>query len=109
MRTKKSFKNMTIAIISNIITIIIGFVIQTIFIKTLGTDYLGVDKLFSNIISMLSIVDLGIGSAIIYNMYAPVENDDKEKIKSLMNFYKKAYNIIIALVAVIGFSFIPFL
>ncbi len=109
MRTKKSFKNMTIAIISNIITIIIGFVIQTIFIKTLGTDYLGVDKLFSNIISMLSIVDLGIGSAIIYNMYAPVENDDKEKIKSLMSFYKKAYNIIIALVAVIGFSFIPFL
>ena len=57
MRTKKSFKNMTIAIISNIITIIIGFVIQTIFIKTLGTDYLGVDKLFSNIISMLSIVE----------------------------------------------------
>ena len=109
MRTTKSLKNMVFAIISNIISIIIGFVIQTIFIKTLGTTYLGVDKLFFNIISMLSIVDMGLGSAIIYNMYKPVDRNDKEKIKSLMEFYKKAYNIIIILVSVIGLSLIPFL
>ena len=109
MRTTKSLKNMVFAIISNIISIIIGFVIQTIFIKTLGTTYLGVDKLFLNIISMLSIVDMGLGSAIIYNMYKPVDSGDKEKIKSLMAFYKKAYNIIIVLVTVIGLSLIPFL
>lgn len=109
MRTTKSLKNMIFAIISNIITIIIGFVMQTVFIKTLGTEYLGIDKLFLNIISMLSIVDLGMGTAIIYNMYAPVSNKDKQKIKSLMDFYKKAYRVIILLVGVIGLSLIPFL
>ena len=109
MRTSKSLKNMIFAIISNIVTIIVGFVIQTVFIKTLGTEYLGVDKLFMNIISMLSIVDLGIGSAIIYSMYKPFDKGDKKKIKSLMDFYKKAYLIIIGLVTIIGLSIIPFL
>ena len=109
MRTTKSFKNMIFAAFSNVISIILSFVIQTIFIKTLGTEYLGIDKLFLNIISMLSIVDLGLGSAIIYNMYKPVDSGDREKIKSLMSFYKKAYNIIIILVSVIGISLIPFL
>ena len=109
MRTTKSLKNMIFAAITNVISIIIGFVIQTIFIKTLGTEYLGIDKLFLNIISMLSIVDLGLGSAIIYNMYKPVDSGDKEKIKALMKFYKKAYDIIIILVSVIGLFLIPFL
>lgn len=109
MRTTKSLKNMVLAIISNIITIFVGFVMQTVFIKTLGTEYLGVDKLFLNIISMLSIVDLGLGTAIIYNMYEPVESNNIKKIKSIMQFYKKAYRVITLLVGIIGIALIPFL
>lgn len=109
MRTSKSFKNMFLAIISNVITIFIGFIMQTVFIKTLGTEYLGVDKLFLNIVSMLSIVDLGIGSAIIYNMYEPMANNDRKKVKSIMDFYKKAYLVITILVGVFGVALIPFL
>lgn len=109
MRTSKSLKNMSLAIISNIVAIIIGFVMQTVFIKTLGTNYLGVDKLFLNIVSMLSIVDLGIGTAIIYNMYEPMANNDKNRIKSIMHFYKMTYRVIIVLVSVLGISLIPFL
>ena len=109
MRTTKSLKNMTLAIISNIITIFIGFIMQTVFIKTLGTEYLGIDKLFLNIISMLSIVDLGIGTAIIYNMYGPMEDNNTKKVQSIMQFYKKAYRIITLLVGIIGLSLIPFL
>lgn len=109
MRTTKSLRNMILAIISNIVTIFVGFIMQTVFIKTLGTEYLGVDKLFLNVISMLSIVDLGLGTAIIYNMYEPVENQDVQKVKSIMQFYKKAYRVITLLVGVIGVALIPFL
>ena len=109
MRVKNSIKNTTAAIVSNILTILIGLVAQAVFIKILGTEYLGINGLFTNIISMLGIVELGIGSAIVYNLYKPIANRDYETIKSLMNFYKKAYHIIALVVFIIGISIIPFL
>ena len=108
-RKKSSIKNMITAVGSNIITIIVGLVAQAIFIKILGSEYLGLNGLFSNIISMLGIVELGIGSAIIYNMYKPIAEKDTEKIKSLMKFYKKSYNIITLIIACIGILIIPFI
>lgn len=109
MRSVYSIKNAIFAMGSNIVTILIGLVSQAVFLKTLGTEYLGVNGLFSNILSMLGIIELGIGSAIIYNLYRPIAEDDKEKIKSLMNFYKKSYRIIALIVLLIGVSIIPFL
>lgn len=109
MRVKNSIKNTIAAMSSNILTILIGLVAQAVFIKILGTEYLGINGLFTNIISMLGIVELGIGSAIVYNLYKPIANRDKETIKSLMNFYKKAYHIIALVVFIIGISIIPFL
>lgn len=108
-RKKNSFKNMVTAVSSNIITIIIGLVAQAVFIKILGSEYLGLNGLFSNIISMLGIVELGMGSAIIYNMYKPIAENDVEKIKSLMQFYKKSYRIITFIITLIGLLIIPFL
>ncbi len=109
MRKKNSLKNMIAATCSNIITIIIGLVAQAIFIKILGTEYLGLNGLFSNIITMLGIAELGIGSAIVYNLYKPIANNDYEKIKSLMGLYRKSYHIIAIIVLVIGLAIIPFL
>lgn len=109
MRIKNSIKNTIAAMSSNILTIIIGLIAQAVFIRILGTEYLGINGLFTNIISMLGIVELGIGSAIVYNLYKPIANRDKETIKSLMNFYKKAYHIIALVVFIIGISIIPFL
>ncbi len=109
MRSTNSIKNAITAIISNIVTILIGIVSQAIFIKTLGAEYLGINGLFTNIVSMLGIVELGIGSAIIYNLYEPIAKDDTEKIKSLMNFYKKSYRVIAVIVFIIGMIIIPFL
>ena len=80
MRSTNSIKNAITAVVSNIVTILIGIVSQAIFIKTLGAEYLGINGLFTNIVSMLGIVELGIGSAIIYNLYEPIAKDDKEKI-----------------------------
>lgn len=109
MRTKSSLKNTFASMLSNIVTILIGFISQAVFIKILGTEYLGINGLFSNIISMLGIVELGIGSAIIYNLYKPIEKKEIETVKSLMSFYKKAYNIIALVVFILGTSLIPFL
>ena len=60
---------MLVAIVANALTILIGFISQGVFIKILGSEYLGLNGLFTNIISMLSIAELGFGSAIVYNFY----------------------------------------
>lgn len=109
MRVKNSVKNITFSMISNLLTILIGFIVQAIFIKTLNTEYLGINGLFKNIISMLSIAELGIGSAIIYHLYKPVAENDKEKIKSLLKLYKKCYITIAFTVLFISLILIPFL
>lgn len=109
MRTSNSMKNSITSMICYIISILIGFVAQSIFIKILGTEYLGLNGLFSNILMMLSLFELGIGSAIIYNLYKPIAEGKIEQIKSLMNFYKKAYNIIAILVMGGGLLVLPFL
>ena len=109
MRSLNSIKNTIISIIMSIVTILIGLVTQKIFINILGTEYIGLNGLFNNIISMLAIAELGIGSAIIYNLYEPIANNNKEKIKSLLNFYKKSYRLIALIITVVGICVIPFL
>lgn len=109
MRSQNSIKNTIVSMAMSIITILIGLVTQKIFIKILGTEYLGLNGLFTNILSMLAIVELGIGSAIIYSLYRPIAENNKEQIKSLIRFYKRSYIIIALIVAIIGICVIPFL
>ncbi len=109
MRTKNSVKNTIFSMLSNLVAILIGFLAQAVFIQILGIEYLGVNGLFTNIISMLGIVELGVGSAIIYNLYQPIEKKDKKTIKSLMRFYQKAYHIIAIIVFILGICVLPFL
>ncbi len=108
-RKENSIKNAIVATFSNILTLLIGFVAQAIFIKTLGPEYLGLNGLFSNIISALAIVELGIGPAIIYSLYKPISENNKEEIKSLLNFYKKAYNVIALIIFALGILIMPVL
>lgn len=108
-RSEASVRNAAVAVITNFITIIIGFIAQKIFSVTLGQEYLGLNGLFSNIISMLTIVELGVGSAIIYHLYEPISNKNYNKINALMNFYKKAYRVIASIIFVLGICIIPFL
>ena len=109
MRTLKSVKNIVFALLSNVVNIILGIVIQSIFLKTLGEEYLGLNTILTSILSMLSIAELGISSAIIYNLYKPVAEQNIPKIMSLMKFYKKCYTIIICVMLLIGLMIVPFL
>ena len=87
MRAQKSAKNIIVALISNALNIVLGVVVQSIFLKTLGEEYLGLNTVLTSILSMLSIAELGLGSAIIYNMYKPIANKDKEKIKQYGRYF----------------------
>lgn len=108
-RTKNSINNIKTGVIVQIINKLMVFVVRTVFIKMLNTDYLGVNGLFTNVLAILSFAELGIGTAIIFNMYRPVAENDKEKIKSLMQLYKKSYNLIGIIVFVLGLFVIPFM
>ena len=91
------------------LTILCSFVTRTVFIHMLSTEYLGVNGLFTNILNMLSLAELGIGSAIIYRLYKPILEKNEKKICELMNFYKKAYYVIALVVAGLGLILLPFL
>ena len=80
MRSTNSIKNAVVATIMNVVTILIGFIAQKIFIETLGTEMLGVNGLFTNVLSMLGIIELGLGTAIIYHLYKPIAEQDQDKI-----------------------------
>lgn len=108
-RTENSIKNTIANLVCNIGIMIIGLVAQAIFIRILGAEYLGINGLFTNILSILGIAELGIGNAIIYNLYKPIANNDKETIKSLLKFYKKAYYLIAVIVLICGICIMPFL
>lgn len=109
MRTKNSIRNMIVTLMMNLITIVVGFIAQKVFLTQLGTEYLGLNGLFTNVVSMLGIVELGIGSAIIYHLYQPIAEKDIPTIKALMNFYRKSYHMIAGIVLLLGLAIIPFL
>lgn len=102
-------KNTMSAFLGNVVNILVKFVLQKIFIDSLGVEYLGLNSVLTNIISALSIVELGISSAIIFNLYEPIKTNKIEVIKSLLRFYRKAYNIIALITVGIGLLLMPFL
>lgn len=108
-RIKKTARNMFFAIGYKLVDTILAFVLRSVFIYTLGINYLGIKGLFINILAVLSLMDLGIGSAIAFSLYRPLAEKDEKKIVALMQLYKKLYTAIGWLVCVIGISISPFL
>lgn len=109
MRTLNSIKNVIVALLCNTTALVFNFVSQSIFISYLGIEYSGLNGVFTNIISMLSIVELGLGTIIIYHLYKPIAEGDKEYIKVLMNFYLKTYRIIACIIFFLGLTLMPFI
>lgn len=108
-RTKNSFKNLIVGISMQVFCLISAFVCRTIFAQLLSKEYLGIGGLFTNIISVLSLSELGIGSAIIVNLYKPLAEGDDERVACLMNFYRTVYTCIGLFVMVCGLVLTPFL
>lgn len=108
-RVQSAAKNIAFGQIGNLITQLLGFILRGIFIAHLGDTLNGVNALYTSILSVLSMAELGIGTALNYSLYKPVAQKDYEKIKSYMLLYKKAYLIIGLVIAVLGLAISPFL
>ncbi len=101
MRSKKAFINAIYGMAGYIILMLSNLITRSVLVKALGYDLAGLDTVFKNFLSFLSLAELGIGTGLIYKLYTPILQDDKKQIKRILNFYKNAY-IIISLVFLLG-------
>lgn len=108
-RTINTARNIGTGFISQGILYLFGVVNRIVFIRCLSAEYLGVNGLFSNVLSMLSLAELGIGSAIVFALYKPLADNNQKEIAALMHFYGKAYKIIGCVVAGVGLLLLPFI
>ena len=108
-RLGKSLLNLFSGFAYRLIIMLTAFVVRTVFIRCLSDDYLGINGLYGNILSMLSLAELGFGTAMVYSMYLPLANNDHSKLAQLTQLYKKVYRIIGVVVLLIGLALVPFL
>lgn len=108
-RIKNSVRNISYRLVSQIASIGLKFISRTLFIYILGVEYLGISGLFSEILQMLSLADLGFGTAMVFSMYKPLAEHDEIRLAQLVGLYKKIYTVIAVSITVIGVSLVPFL
>ncbi|MCF0149550.1 MAG: oligosaccharide flippase family protein [Clostridium sp.] len=109
MRTKKAAINGLIGILTYLISFLPAMIVRKIFLTHLGDELLGLSSLYTNIISYLSIIEMGIGSAIIFSLYKPFAEDDRVKVKGYIDYYAKFYKIVGSIILVLGIVILPFL
>lgn len=101
-RTVNASRNLIWGGINKIILLICPFILRTIFIYTIGLEYLGINSLFTSVLQILSLAELGFGSAVVYSLYEPLANKDTRLVCHLMGFLRKVYRIIGISIFIIG-------
>ena len=109
MRKKSALKNIVSKMIYSIVITLLSFVSRRVFVSTLGDTLLGLNGLLTSVISMLSLMELGVGNAIYFSLYEPLAENNEERIKSIMRLYQKLYRYIGLAVCIVGLCVIPFL
>jgi len=107
-RTQNSIRNIFAAMVGQLGGVLVNLLARVFFLHYLNHTYLGLNGLFTNVLTMLSLVELGVGPAMAYSLYKPLADGDVERIKSHMAFYKKAYITIGLTIAALGLVFLPF-
>ena len=108
-RSENYIKSTFWGIICKIVLILIPFIVRTIIIYTIGIDYVGLNSLFTTILQVLSLAELGFGSAFVYIMYKPIAQNDEQKLCAILNTYKKIYRIVGFLILTVGLIIMPFI
>lgn len=107
-RIKNSKRNVIFGLINKAVLLIFPFIIRSVIIRLLGADYMGLGSLFTSILSVLNLAELGLGSAMVFNMYKPLAEDNMVTIRAILNLYKKIYRVIGAVVLAAGLVVLPF-
>lgn len=108
-RTKNATRNIVWGIAYKISTLFLPFAVRTVMIYSLGSEYLGLSSLFTSVLNVLSLAELGVGSAMVYAMYKPIAEKDIDTVCGLMNLYRKIYRIIGVIIIIVGVAIMPFL
>lgn len=108
-RTKNSIKNIIFALCLQGVTVVSNFVIRTIMIRRLGMQSVSLNGLFTEVLAALSMAELGVGTAIIYNLYKPLAENDHQKVRQLMGLFKEAYRIIAVTTFLVGLALCPWI
>ncbi|WP_293717970.1 hypothetical protein [uncultured Phascolarctobacterium sp.] len=109
MRTNNVIRNIKSTAILYSIKLVLQFLVRIVFVNTLSVEYLGINGLFSNILAVLSLTELGVGSAMVFNLYKPLAVSDSETVKSIMRLFKKAYICIGIVILTLGCVLVPWL
>ena len=108
-RTKNAARNMVWGLVNKIAGLLLPFVCRAAIIRVFGMNYLGLNSLFTSILTVLNLAELGFGSAAVFFMYRAVAQDDVDTINALMHFYKIVYRVVGLIVLVLGLALLPFL
>lgn len=106
---KNAKNNIAFGIVNKVVLIILPFIERTVMQRLMGELFLGMNSLFSSVLSVLNLAEMGFGAAIVYHMYKPIAENDTDTVNALLNFYRRIYRIIGMVVLVIGLSLVPFL
>lgn len=107
-RAKNAKRNGIWGMISRLIGLLLPFLSRTVIIKVLGAEYLGLNGLFTSILTVLNLTELGVGSAIVYSMYKPIATCDDDLVCALLNLYRKIYKFIGISIIILGMLVMPF-
>lgn len=108
-RTKNASRNIFFGLILKIYQILVPFLMRTAMIYLMGVQYLGLNSLFTSVLQVLNLAELGVGSAMVYSMYKPIVEDDETTICALMKLYRTYYRVIGLIIAVVGCILTPFI
>lgn len=108
-RTSNAKRAIVSGLLQKLLSMIVPFLMRTLIIYTLGNLYLGLNSLFTSILNALNLAELGVGSALVFAMYKPVADDDKEHVGALLNVYRLAYYAIGSIILAGGLILVPFL
>ena len=108
-RVKSAERNILFGYIGQIATAFMAFILRTVFIRYLSRELLGVNSLYTDILSVLSMAELGIGTAMNFSLYGPVARGEREKVKSYMQMYRRVYTAVAMVIAGVGLILLPFL
>lgn len=108
-RSQNAKRNIAFGVVNKIVTLFFPFIIRTVIIKEVGAEYLGLSSLFTSILQVLNITELGFSSAVVYSMYKPIADNDSEMLCAILNFYRKVYVVTGIVIAIVGCLLLPFL
>lgn len=108
-RTGKALRNVITGFGNKLLLFIFAFITRTIFIRTLGAEYTGISSLYTNILAVLAVAELGLGSVMMYYLYGALREHDESRINYIVFYFRKIYLAIIGVIFGVGCLLIPFL